>query len=44
MVRVDLPVGWLAYGLVICKWLKHLDSRLSPIHGVIGSNPINAVI
>ena len=28
----------------ICKWLKHLDSRLSPIHGVIGSNPIKQSI
>ena len=25
----------------LCKWLKQLDSKLSPVKGFMGSNPLS---
>ena len=27
----------------LCKWLKQLDSKLSPVKGFMGSNPLSDV-
>ena len=27
----------------LCKWLKQLDSKLSPVKGFMGSNPLSLV-
>ena len=28
----------------LCKWLKQLDSKLSPVKGFMGSNPLSVAI
>jgi len=28
----------------LCKWLKQLDSKLSPVKGFMGSNPLSMEI
>ena len=28
----------------LCKWLKQLDSKLSPVKGFMGSNPLSMMV
>ena len=34
-------VNKLILSIRLCKWLKQLDSKLSPVKGFMGSNPLS---
>ena len=40
-------IFWAIYIAVVsirlCKWLKQLDSKLSPVKGFMGSNPLSII-
>ena len=38
-VRVKLYL--VLQSIRLCKWLKQLDSKLSPVKGFMGSNPLS---
>ena len=36
-----LSVSFIPVNIRLCKWLKQLDSKLSPVKGFMGSNPLS---
>ena len=44
VVLLLLPSTNIILNIRLCKWLKQLDSKLSPVKGFMGSNPLSMVL
>ena len=42
--QVNLLITIKSKLIRLCKWLKQLDSKLSPVKGFMGSNPLSMMV